>query len=588
LTSSTQIRLALKDILYFTMARFSWLYELARKPLPVKKEPNFFYDTSEVIVDKFQDASQVVVHKLREARQCAEEIDFEGMRYTIHGKMQNATDAATDFVVSLDPREISPDMIMPLAMAALVALVLVALLYRKRQLRIRHHKQYGENAFPPFAPCNSLETVSALTGPEQPWFFKQCAEMVGPVFRLHLPFTRAPMFVAIGDVETAKEILQDPDTVKPEPMYSSVASIAGGPNIVTSEGLHWKLSRKCLSPAFMKAHLDRMHRVCKDQTEIWIEKHLEPAIQSGDDFDIGEECMYLTISIICRAAFEYRIKDTEAKALMKDLEIVSKKYALDEIQNPLRKLMGSNRESAAAKDRIQAFAKKILSAHRKKSKIRRTSTAVVKDSIIGCIDKSQNYENDTHRIADIVMLLLSGHDTTAYTLAWILLELARNPNELKYLRDALGGSDDELAQQMLKDILREGMRLRPVSPGIGVRMIGKDFYLKDQAMVIPKGSHIMFPAMVLTRNGVDDAETFRPSRWTEHPDRTFLPFSTGKRNCVGQALALAEITWVLSRLCAKYDFEVVEEGKAEFTSTLKCVGARLRAHRYKRDGAQYQ
>lgn len=578
-----------------TMARFSWLYELARKPVPVKKEPpNFFHDASEVIVEKFHGASKVIVEKVQDAshvasakfeetRQYVEEIDFESMRDTIQGKIQNATDAATDFVVSLDPREMPEDMIMPLAMAALVALVLVALLYRKRQLRLRHHAQYGDNAFPPFAPCNSFETVSALTGSEQPWFFKQCAEMVGPVFRLHLPFTKAPMFVAIGDVETAKEILQDPETVKPATMYSSIATIAGGPNIVSSEGIHWKLSRKCLSPAFMKSHLDRMHRVCKDQTEIWIESRLEPAIKAGNDFDVGEECMHLTIAIICRAAFEYKIKDGEAKALMKDLAAVSQDYAVDEIQNPLRKLMGPSRESAAARDRIQAFGKKILSSHRKQSKIRRTSTVVSK-SIIACIDKSTTYEDDTHRIADIVMLLLSGHDTTAYTLAWILLELARNPHELKYLRDALGGNDDGLAQQMLKDILREGMRLRPVSPGIGVRMIGKDFYLKDKAIVIPKGSHIMFPSMVLTRNGVEDPETFRPSRWTEHPDRTFLPFSTGKRNCVGQALALAEVTWVLSRLCAKYVFEVVDEGKVEFCATLKCVGARLKAHRYEKSG----
>lgn len=293
--------------------------------------------------------------------------------------------------------------------------------------------------------------------------------------------------------------------------------------------------------------------------------------------------MILTLSIICRSLFEYRIKDAEAKALMQDLEAVSQDHAVDEIQNPLRKFMGgifsSAPDSSAAKGRLQAFAKKVLSTYRRRQKAQRTST-MKKDSIISCIEKNTNYENDTHRIADIVMLLLSGHDTTAYTLAWILLELARNPVELRQLRNALAGNDDGFAQQMLKDILREGMRLRPVSPGIGVRMIGKDFYLKDKAIVIPKGSHIMFPSMILTRHGVDDAEKFQPARWAAHPDRTFLPFSTGKRNCIGQALALAEVTWVLSRLCAKYDFEVVEEGKAEFCATMKCVGARLRAHRW--------
>ena len=111
-------------------------------------------------------------------------------------------------------------------------------------------------------------------------------------------------------------------------------------------------------------------------------------------------------------------------------------------------------------------------------------------------------------------------------------------------------------------------------------MIGKDFYLKDRAIVIPKGSHIMFPSIILTRDGIEDPEIFRPGRWNDRPDQTFLPFSTGKRNCIGQALALAEVTWVLSRLCAKYEFEVVDEGQAEFCGSLKCVGARLLARHH--------
>lgn len=583
------------------MASISWLYDLARRPVPVKQDPQaFIHETSNAMLEKLAEILAFALLKIEEARVLAgdkcgearmyiEEIDFEGMRENVqnnlvilYSSLQGKVRIAADFVTSLDPKDFPAEMIMPSIMCLLGILALVGLLYRKRQQRIKHREQYGENVFPPYAPCSALETVSALTGREQPWFFKQCAEMVGPVFRLRLPFTKAPMFVAIGDVETAKEILQDPETVKPETMYRSIAAIAGGPNIVTSEGIHWKLSRKCLSPAFMKAHLDRMHRVCKDQTEEWIENRLEQSIRADESFDVGEECMFLTIAIICRAAFEYRIRDVEAKALIADLEAVSLDFGIDDIQNPLRMFFSPGSKSEGARSRIQAFGKKILTTYRKGNKMRRQSTAPVKESIISLINKSANYEDDSHRVADIVMLLISGHDTTAYTLAWILLELARNPLELRQLRLALSGNDDGMAQQMLKDILREGMRLRPVSPGIGVRMIGKDFYLKDKAIVIPKGSHIMFPSMILTRSDVIDAEVFRPSRWAEHPTRTFLPFSTGKRNCVGQALALAEITWVLSRLCAKYDFAVEDEGKAEFCATLKCVGARLKARHWDR------
>jgi cytochrome P450 len=201
----------------------------------------------------------------------------------------------------------------------------------------------------------------------------------------------------------------------------------------------------------------------------------------------------------------------------------------------------------------------------------------VDGTIISCIARNKKYENDERRVADILMFLFAGIDNTAYSLAWTMVELAKHPEEAAKLKDALNGNDDFRAQEMLKDVLREGMRLRPPVPGIGVRTIGRDFYLEEKAMVLPKGSQVFFPSLVLTRFAVEDAEEFRPSRWREHPDKSFLLFSTGRRNCVGQSLALAEITWVLSRLCAKYEFDVTDEGAMEYSGTLKCVGTRLKA-----------
>ena len=146
--------------------------------------------------------------------------------------------------------------------------------------------------------------------------------------------------------------------------------------------------------------------------------------------------------------------------------------------------------------------------------------------------------------------------------------------------------NDSVAQEVLKNIIREGMRLHPVVSTSGVRTTGKDFYLKDKAMVIPKGSHVLFPSIILTRNDIDDSEEFKPSRWQSHPDKSCLLFSAGRRNCVGQSLALAEVTWVLSRLCASYTFEVESEGMEEYSVVNKCVGAKLKARRIRREMMQ--
>mmetsp|Transcript_9218 Transcript_9218/g.23341 ORF Transcript_9218/g.23341 Transcript_9218/m.23341 type:complete len:609 (-) Transcript_9218:333-2159(-) len=505
---------------------------------------------------------------------------------------------------------IPPSQLLQLAVMIFTVGFVLTLLGR-RVLRQRNHRLlYGQNAFPPYAKAGSFETALAhFNGSQLPWFYQQCAaEIQSPVFRLKRAPPSAPkgspMVVAVGDLLTAKEILRDSETVKAPRAYSAITRMTQGtPNIVSSEGQLWKTSRKAVSPAFLKKHMDRMHLACKDQTEEWISEMLKPCIANKQDFDVGKQMELLTLSIIANVAFEYRISPKEGAAFLHELEIMTKKFTFDEVNRPIMGmidfLVPSTRRAKVARTRVHDFAKKILNIYRKKvSKAAAANTAAAssstssvsssgtstgsapatEDTIISCIARCKKYENDTQRVADIVAFLYSSIYNTAYSLAWTLFELAKNPDEALKLQKALNGNDDRMAQEMLKDVLREGMRLRPPTPGIGLRTAGKDFYMKDQSIVIPKGSCVFFPSLVMTRFGLDDAESFRPSRWRDHPDKSFLLFSTGPRNCIGQSLALAEITWVLSRICAKYDLTVSEEGTAQYSGTIKCVGTRLLCH----------
>jgi cytochrome P450 len=454
----------------------------------------------------------------------------------------------------------------------------------KVKRRRRHKMLYGNNTFPPYARAGTMKTISAMiSNSKSPWFFKQCSdEIKSSVFRLRLPFVKAPMLVAVGDLVTVKEILQDPGTIKTESHFTSIGSVAGGgPNIVTSEGPQWKRSRKAVSPAFMKKHLDRMHHICREETEDWINNKLKRFVDKDKDFDIGKEMMRLTLSILCKAAFDYEMDPKENSAIAAELAIVSKEFGFDEMNRPMRVRFGilssSTRRARLARTRMLDFGKKVLYSYRKKRKAENSTAVSPNETILSCIVKSKKYADDTRRIADIVMFLFVGVENTAYSLAWTMFELARNPRVASELNSALSGNNDQRAQEMLKDVLREGMRLRPPMPGIGIRTVGRDFYMKDMSIVIPKGSQVIFPSLVLTRFDVEDAESFRPSRWRDHPDKSFLLFSTGRRNCVGQSLALAEITWVLSRLCAKFEFDVVDEGSVDYCGTMKCIGTRLKA-----------
>jgi cholestanetriol 26-monooxygenase/25-hydroxyvitamin D3 1alpha-hydroxylase len=182
-------------------------------------------------------------------------------------------------------------------------------------------------------------------------------------------------------------------------------------------------------------------------------------------------------------------------------------------------------------------------------------------------------------------MLFAGHDTTAFSLSWTLLELAKKPHEQRLLRNELRSHPEEerMSSTMLRNVVKEGMRLQPVAP-IQNRVINKDIIYKregnSKGFLIPKGSLVVCNHFLHCRNEkyFKDPDEFIPSRWEDASDDAIaavMPFSVGSRNCVGQSLAMIELNCVLARLCTDYDFSVVEEGVPTYCITWKPVGARL-------------
>lgn len=74
-------------------------------------------------------------------------------------------------------------------------------------------------------------------------------------------------------------------------------------------------------------------------------------------------------------------------------------------------------------------------------------------------------------------------------------------------------------------------------------------------------------------------DKFRPSRWkdpTQEMKDSFLIFSAGKQNCIGQSLAKAELQCIIPKILSVVDLEVENQGTTEWFLTLKPVGAMLK------------
>ena len=216
-----------------------------------------------------------------------------------------------------------------------------------------------------------------------------------------------------------------------------------------------------------------------------------------------------------------------------------------------------------------------------------------KGTVIDLIANNKNYVNDKERASDIVMILAAGHGTTAHTLAWTILELAKNPLEQEKLRKELRTLPLEQGTKsvFLSKCLKESMRLRPTSLG-SIRKITHDMiaYRKGRnglknSVMIPKGSAVLIPQILLNHNPdiFENPNIFDPSRWDNPSDdalKSLMPFSLGRKNCVGQSLAKAELETVLASLFIDYKFSVDCEGTGEFTFAFHPEGTRLFVSKY--------
>eukprot|EP01016_Furgasonia_blochmanni_P035995 TRINITY_DN4051_c0_g1_i1.p1 TRINITY_DN4051_c0_g1~~TRINITY_DN4051_c0_g1_i1.p1 ORF type:complete len:526 (-),score=108.26 TRINITY_DN4051_c0_g1_i1:29-1606(-) len=181
-----------------------------------------------------------------------------------------------------------------------------------------------------------------------------------------------------------------------------------------------------------------------------------------------------------------------------------------------------------------------------------------------------DYMNDREIIDEFMTFFAAGLDTTANLITHMTYFLSRNPNVqqkvLEEIKTVLKGKkhDDEWVSQevlssmkYLEAVVNETLRLLSPSGNIFTRVATEDHELGD--LKIKKGTTVLVPVgMLHCLTDVEDTFTFRPERWLgdemnkQHPF-TFVPFSAGLRNCIGQHFARQEAMVVVTEFIRNFE-----------------------------------
>ena len=198
------------------------------------------------------------------------------------------------------------------------------------------------------------------------------------------------------------------------------------------------------------------------------------------------------------------------------------------------------------------------------------------DILLTAVDENGVGLSDLEIRNEVDTFMFEGHDTTTSGLCWTLYCLAQHPDHQQKVREEVNSilsGREYLAYDDLKELkytqycIKEALRF---CPPVNIIFRQLDHDLEIDGKRFPKGMHFRIPIQSIHNNPDvwPDPELYDPMRFhpTNVKDRdpySYLPFSAGSRNCIGQNFAMNEGKTVIATLISQFRLSVDESHKVE-------------------------
>lgn len=173
---------------------------------------------------------------------------------------------------------------------------------------------------------------------------------------------------------------------------------------------------------------------------------------------------------------------------------------------------------------------------------------------------------------EVDTFMFEGHDTTAAAASWACQLIGSHPQVQKKLHEEidaiLGESDRPLNNEDLKElkyldlVIKETLRLFPSVPYFG-RKISEDCDVGGYKIL--KGETAVIVAYMIHRDEkyYPEPEKFDPDRFLPENSKdrnayAYIPFSAGRRNCIGQRFAQMEEKVLLANILRYFEIKSVK------------------------------
>lgn len=398
-------------------------------------------------------------------------------------------------------------------------------------------------------------------------------------------FFRQHYFVC-NSPDTVKQVfLTDHDNYdRKSPQMRHALEPLLGDGLFVSDGDLWKERRAYCSPSFenelLPYYSDIMIDCCREVINRW------SSLPNNTEVDMLNEMARLTARIIGRTVFGDETSDEEAKQVVQGFS--DYQHNIDQLNladtfglpilrhltNPIKR-----RRCQMSSQRVHEVIDRIIARQE-------TQSSSQKFSLISLFvdgHKGRNGQLQGCPLSQIaarneaIVMFMAGHETTANVLAWTWYLLDHNPRVAAALQEELDrvlsgrmpSLDDIPNLPYTRAVFEETMRLYPPVPLLTRQAREADLI---RNCPIQKDSIILVVPWLLHRHEEfwEAPNQFIPERFMPNharPDKfTYLPFSVGRRVCLGMKFGLTEGILCIASLAQTFQAHV----KPNHTVNIEC------------------
>jgi len=319
-----------------------------------------------------------------------------------------------------------------------------------------------------------------------------------------------------------------------------------------------------------------------EHTDIFLQ-HIEKEVTLGNFIDLQKRLKLFTLDVICETAMGTIVgaQNDENHIYLKSIQSMCE-IIQERVSNPLlgneflfrRSKLASKQDEAL--NVLHSFSRDVILDRIRQSEKRESGIQTAEKKRVAFLDLLIRTMNDNDTILsmediqeDVDTFMFAGNHTISSALTFTLYLLGRHPREQSKLQleiDSILGSNflghvtvDHISKMTFMDaVIKECMRLYPPVAFLGRKTTEE---CDIDGVKVPKGQDVTIFVHFIHRNPKiwQDPQKFDPDRFSietrskvTKSNFSYIPFSAGPRNCIGQRFSIQEIKIFLAKFFSSY------------------------------------